>query len=405
MSYFKKYLLLSEPGKKIVLPGNYAIARGALEANVDVVTGYPGTPSSEVLEILNELSEEIGIYAEVSTNEIVAAEIAGGAAMAGLKALATMKHVGANVASDFLNTVNLTGIDGSFVVYIADDPGAWVSQNEQDTRVYCELFHIPCLEPYSQETAKLLTVKAFELSDKYKVPVILRTTHRIAHASGIVTLGSLPRYPKDLPSGKFTKNIERWYLGDIFVQKLHKELHEKLDKIKEEFTKFESNFIEKGSSEFGVIGDGVSIMYAKEAISAMGLDDKVSLLAISTIYPVPDKLIANFLQGLREVLVVEEVEPYIENYVKVIGMDYGFRDLKVYGRGSHHIPMQSELSPGIVANAIAKIKGISAPAHLGKDQWMAAIKKAEEKTPPRYLTFCPGCPHQATFYALKVALA
>ncbi|AFH42415.1 indolepyruvate ferredoxin oxidoreductase subunit alpha [Fervidicoccus fontis] len=406
MSSEKNPLLLDEPGKRMLMVGNQAIVRGALEADVDVVAGYPGTPSSEVLEMLNEMRKQLGIYAEISVNEMVAAEVAGGAAAAGLKALVTMKHVGVNVASDFFNVINMTGIDGALVIYVGDDPGAWVSQNEQDTRIYCEMFHFPCLEPYDQQTAKDLMIKAFELSKKYSLPVIVRSTHRIAHASGSVTIGKLPKYPKELPEGKFVKNLDRWYTGDVFIQKLHKELHEKLYKIQGDIENL-NHYYEKGNSKIGIIADGINIMYAREALQKLGLEGKVSILGLVGVFPVPRKVIANFINGLDKVLIAEETEPYLENYVNVIAHENGLSNLKVYGRNTGNIPWSNELNSSIIANALVDIAGKELGAKGLPEiptQVKEAVKKAQEITPFRYLTFCAGCPHQGTFYALKMAL-
>jgi len=397
----REILKLDKPGHRVLMMGNYAIARGAIEAGVEVATGYPGTPSTEALEALASVSDELGFYVELSVNEKVAVEVAGGAALAGYKAMSTMKHVGLNVASDIVQTLNLSGIDdGALVLYVADDPGAWVSQNEQDTRVFANFLHLPCLTPHRPGHAKELTIKAFEISKKYSLPVILRTTHRVSHASGVVELGEIPT--RTMRPGVFKKNLEKYYLGDVYVQKLHEELHEKLLKLEKEFGDPSLHIVKK-SGEIGIIGDGVAFTYAAEAVEILGAESEVSLLGLSAVNPLPTELLLDFLRDMRQVLVVEEVEPYLETQLKAIIGDAGL-NVKVLGRKTGHIPWSSELDLELVTKALAKILGKEERMKKVMAVNMDVVEKAKKLTPPRYLSFCPGCPHLATFYELKRAM-
>ncbi|MCD6300773.1 MAG: 4Fe-4S binding protein [Staphylothermus sp.] len=402
-------LKLDQPGKRVVLLGNYAIARGAIEAGVDVVTGYPGTPSSEALEILGALSRELGFYAELSVNEKVATEVAAGAAFVGMNSFVTMKHVGLNVAADFLNTLNLSGVgEGSYVIYVADDVGAWVSQNEQDTRVFANFLHIPCLSAYNPQNAKELVIEAFKISKELSVPVILRTTERVSHASGVVTFGKLPK--KEKRTFEFKKNLEQYYLGDVYAQRLHKELHEKLEKIKELASNKKYHVINEGNSEVLLIGDGVAIMYALEALNRLGLADKVSVLGLTIVNPLPEKLIVDYAEKAKVIGIVEEVEPYLEREVTSILHRYGISDVKVYGRFTGHLPWYNELGVDKLEEFLLEIlKGTSVEVDRSKvkkpdEHLQKIVEKAKKTVAPRYLNFCPGCPHLGTFYALKKAI-
>ncbi|MCD6300844.1 MAG: 4Fe-4S binding protein [Staphylothermus sp.] len=398
-----------QPGKRVVLLGNYAIARGAIEAGVDVVTGYPGTPSSEALETLGALSRELGFYAELSVNEKVATEVAAGAAFVGMNSFVTMKHVGVNVAADFLNTLNLSGVgEGSYVIYVADDVGAWVSQNEQDTRVFANFLHIPCLSAYNPQSAKELVIEAFKISKEFSIPVILRTTERVSHASGVVTFGKLPK--KEKRTFEFKKNLEQYYLGDVYAQRLHKELHEKLEKIKELSNNKNYHIINEGNSEVLLIGDGVAIMYAIEALERLGLTDKVSVLGLTIVNPLPEKLIIEFAKKAKVIGIVEEVEPYLEKEVASILHRHSISDVKIYGRFTGHLPWYSELGVDKAEEFLLDIlKDTSIEVEHTRvkrlDENLPKIVEAAKRTAaPRYLSFCPGCPHLGTFYALKKAL-
>ena len=403
----EELLKIPEAGTKAILIGNYAIARGALEAGVDVVTGYPGTPSTETLEILAALSKELGFYAELSVNEKVAVEVAGGAALSGYNALTTMKHVGLNVAADFMNTLNLTGTgEGAFVIYVADDVGAWVSQNEQDSRVFAEFLHVPCLSAYDQQSAKDLTVLAFKLSKKFSVPFIIRTTERISHASGVVEFGPLPQRERKI--GSFKKDLERYYLGDVYVQKLHKILHNTLNEISKLASDPMYHIYREGKSNIGIIGDGVAMMYAIEAAERLHLQDEISILGLTFVNPIPEELVAKFISKNQIIIIAEEVEPYIEKYVHVIISKYRLhKDIKILGRYTGDLPWSSELSINIFENLLlkaAELAGIKVEKKINKTIPQEVVEEAKMKIAPRYLTFCPGCPHLGTFYSLKRAL-
>ena len=397
----KEILKMDSPGKKVFTIGNYAIARGAIESGVDVVAGYPGTPSTECLEILGEVSHELGFYAELSVNEKVATEVASGASIAGMRSLVTTKHVGMNVAADQLNVVNLTGVNGGMVIYCADDMGAWISQNEQDTRVFAKFLHMPCLSAMDPQDSKELTKYAFELSEKYSLPVILRTTQRVSHASGIVEFGPIT---KRSTTPKFEKKFDRYYLDSVFAQALHDDLHKKLVRIEvEEASDNKFDVIKKHGSDMAVLADGPSYLYVLEALKYLGFEDKVSVFRITFTNPLPNKKIAQFLEGIEKLAVIEEIEPFLEDEVKRVIYDQGITPPSVLiGRKSSDIPWMNELNVDIVGNALARLVG--AKYHTPNEEYAGIVDKARSLAPPRTLNFCAGCPHLGASYALKETL-
>ncbi|MBF0117435.1 MAG: indolepyruvate ferredoxin oxidoreductase subunit alpha [Desulfobacterales bacterium] len=353
--------------KVLLLSGNEAIALGAYEANIKVASGYPGTPSTEILETL--LSYD-GIYTEWAPNEKVAVEVAIGASFAGVRSLATMKHVGLNVAADPLFTSVYTGVRGGFVIICADDPEMHSSQNEQDNRNYAFAAKLPMLEPSDPFEAKEFVKKAFNISEEFDTPVIVRTTTRLSHVKGIVSPGNIE---KSKVSPSIEKIPEKFVMLPSYARKRRVELDKRLIRLREFVETFQENKIELGDKRIGFITSGVSYLYVKEAFP------NASVLKLGIVYPFPEKMIKEFASQIEELFIVEELDPFIELHVKAMGIKC---------KGKELIPSRNELSSYIVKNAILK----------------EDIKKAvfePVQIPLRPPNLCPGCPHRGIFYALS----
>ncbi len=361
---------------KELLMGNEAIARGAIEADVKVVAAYPGTPSSEIPMAISKIAKEYGIYFEWSTNEKVAYEVAFAGALTGLRSMVTMKHVGLNVASDAFMASAEVGVDGGLVVVSADDPSMHSSQNEQDNRYYARLGNVPCIEPVSPQEAKDFTVEAFKISEEYNLPVMLRTTTRVNHTRGDVEIGnilSLERIPH------FEKNPKRFVTVPSNARVLRLKQLEKMESLRIDLDTTE------GKGSLGIIASGIAYNYAKEAVSILELEAEIYKLAVT--HPLSENLIS-FLRRHDEVIVVEELEPVIETEIRAIAQKEGI-PVKIYGK--EFIPRAYELNTTRITNAFRKYKGLPE-------------KVIEElPIPVRPPVLCPGCPHRATFYAMKKA--
>lgn len=373
--------------------GNEAIARGALEAGVAFATAYPGTPSSEIALQFFRISLETDLYFEYSVNEKVSLEIAAGAAMSGLKTMVSMKHVGLNVAADALMTLAYTGINGSLVLVVADDPFMFSSQNEQDSRFYASLSGLPMLEPSTVSEAKEMSKYAFELSEKLKLPVLLRTTTRINHSSGIVTLGPLPK--REI-KGNFKKDPFNLVCIPSVSRKLHPRLLEKIQRTVAISEQSAWNRIE-GGGKWGIICNGVSYGYVKDAIDELGAADSFRVLRVGLSHPFPQALVQHFLNGCTKVLVAEEGEPWMQEAVHVCAQRSGLT-VPVMGKEKGLFSRLYEFNPTIVKKAISKCFGIdfvpSAPVHTHD------LPEVPERPP----NLCPGCPHRATYTAVREVL-
>ncbi len=292
-----------QESKKVFLLCNEAIVRGAIEADVKVAAFYPGAPASEILDTFSDAAGNFDYRMEISTNEKVALEVCTGASFAGLRSLTAMKSVGTNVAADTLFALGYTGVQGGLVMVIADDPHAHSSQTEQDGRLFAPASYIPMLEPATPQEAKDMTKKAFEISEKYKVPVIIRTVTRVNHQSGIVQLERFERTP--FAKVKWTDVKQRFYtLGEIARQNKLKML-ERTSQLREEFEQSNFNILTDVGSDVGVVTSSVSYLYVLEALQMLNSSSKVNVLKIGTTYPLPEKAITNFIQKLRKVIVVE----------------------------------------------------------------------------------------------------
>jgi len=392
-----RLLLQDIPGKRVLLLGNEAIARGALEAGIGVVTTYPGTPASEIGDTVSEIASEAGLYMEYSTNEIVAVEVAAGAANCGVRALTAMKHVGLNVAADAVMTLAYIGVKGGYVIVTADDPECYSSQNEQDNRYYALLSGLPCLEPSNAQEAKEMTISAIEISEKLELPVLLRTTTRVSHTRGPVIYG---RMVKPNLKGNFTKDVKRMVMVPANARIMHEKLLERVEKAKEITEKTPYNtVVYRGNGEYGIISSSSAYNYAVEAVGLLDMD--ASLLKLGMTHPLPEKIIKEFLGSHRKVIVVEELEPYLEMQVKAIAKDYA-PNVEIYGKmKEQYFPRKGELSTRFVLAGLARITGKKPPIDFKKiDIAYAEISKNLPSRPP---ILCPGCPHTASFYIIGKA--
>ncbi|MCR5307743.1 MAG: indolepyruvate ferredoxin oxidoreductase subunit alpha [bacterium] len=352
--------------KKLLL-GNEAIARGAYEAGVTVCASYPGTPSTEITENIIKYDE---IYAEWAPNEKVASEVAIGASMAGARAMSCMKHVGMNVMADPLFTVSYIGVNGGLVFCVADDPGMHSSQNEQDSRHYAKASKVLMVEPSDSAECKEFMKEAFNLSEKFDTPVIVRLSTRVSHSQGLVELNDRINYELK----PFEKNIAKNVMMPANAIKRHVVVEDRYNKMVEYAEATTLNKVEDNKSKIGVITNGISYVYAKEA-----LGDKVNYLKLGMVYPLPIELIKNFAKGLDKLYVIEELDPFIEEHCKING-------IKVIGK--EVFTMLGEYTPSMIRKAVLNIDPVECPT-------------LDEVIPVRPPVMCAGCPHRGTFYVLK----
>lgn len=388
-------LLQGKPGERRLFLGNEAIVRGALEAGVALVTTYPGTPASEIGDRSYEISRQTGLAFEYSVNEKVALEVAAGAAASGWRVLTAMKHVGLNVAADTLMTLAYVGVQGGMVIVSADDPSLFSSQNEQDNRYYAKMAALPMLEPDSPREAKEMAQAAFALSEELGVPVLLRTTTRVNHTRGPVVLGGLT--PRPGP-GRFEKKPFQKVMVPAVARGAHARLLETLGRARGLAEASPFNQV-SGQGVWGIIASGVSRVYAADAIQELGLSDKIKLLELGFTHPLPEELIGDFLRDLEKVLVVEELEPFLEEAVKAIAQDRGLA-LPIRGKGPGFFSRLYEYHPGLVREMIARC--------FGEPHRPTAVTVPEQvlgqALPDRPPNLCPGCPHRAMYYSVKIAL-
>jgi indolepyruvate ferredoxin oxidoreductase alpha subunit len=389
-------LLKDAPGERLFLLGNEAIARGALEGGVQVAAAYPGTPSSEILMSLASVAKEAGIYVEWSVNEKVALEVALAASICGLKAMCSMKHVGLNVAHDSFVTAGYIGARGGFLVVSADDPWAWSSQNEQDNRWIAKQAYFPVLEPSDVQEAKDMTAASFSLSEQYGHPFMLRTVTRIGHARGDVALGPLS---KERRRGSFKKDPSWLTYVPATARKNRPLMIQRFERIRRDVDRWPFNKLGLvDGARLGVIASGLSYAYALEAVKWLGLEGRVSMLKVGTTNPIPEGLVKELLTSVEEALVIEELEPFVELHVKAVAGEEGVR-VRIHGKDL--IPLIGELSTRHAVTAIAKLAGVEPPIDFKAID--EASSKAASMAPPRPPLLCPGCPHRASFYAIKVA--
>jgi len=386
-------LLTDEAGKKILLLGNEAIARGAIEAGVAFATTYPGTPSSEISLALFQMSQECDLYFEYSTNEKVALEVAAGAANSGVKTMCMMKHVGLNVAADPLMTLAYVGVTAGMVILTADDPFMFSSQNEQDNRYYGKLSGLSVLEPSSVEEAKEMIPYAFDLSEKLKEPVLFRTTTRINHSTGVVTLGAMQ--PRET-QGDFTKDPFNLVTVPAVSRKLHVKLLENMKKAEAISETSEYNLL-SGQGPWGIICNGVSYNYVTDAVNDLGISEKVATLRIGFSHPLPEKLIKKFVADKEKILVVEEGEPYLEDATKAFAQE-AQSTIPIQGKGEDLFSRLYEFNPSQVREIVANYFGVACEVAQIPD--LSDVPEIPQRPP----NLCAGCSHRATFYAVQKAL-
>ena len=386
-------ILLNKPGEKVIMLGNEAIVRGALEAGVQFVATYPGTPASEIGNIFYQLSQnkEFGGYFEFSVNEKLALEAGIGASYSGLKTLVAMKNFGLNVASDALLPFVYTGTKGPTVIMTADDPSCHSSaQSEENTRAFATLAHIPILEPSDAQECKDFIKLAFRVSEKYNIPVMVRTTTRVSHQKMLVKLGSLPA-EKQAVSGNFIKDTNRFVTLPPRVLGMKKELLDKILKIKTLGETSPINQIIRGpASNIGVITSGISYLYVMEAMERLGVS--LPVFKVGFFYPLPEKKIQLFLKNLKKVLIVEELEPYLEKEIKALVQKTNCR-VQVFGKDL--TPEVGELKPEIVASALAK---------FANKKYQIPDAKYQIPTLKRSPVLCPGCPYWLVISGVKKAV-
>jgi indolepyruvate ferredoxin oxidoreductase alpha subunit len=385
-------LLTENPGQKMLLLGNEAIARGAIEAGVAFTSTYPGTPSSEISLQFFQTSQESDLYFEYSTNEKVAMEVAAAAANSGIRSMCVMKHVGLNVAADALMTLAYVGVKAGMVVLTADDPFMFSSQNEQDNRFYAKLSGLPMVEPSSVQEAKEMVGYAFDISEKLQEPVLFRTTTRVNHSTGIITLGKIkPRTTK----GDFSKDPFNLVTVPAVARKLHVKLLENIAKAQDLSETSKYNFI-SGEGKWGIICNSVSYNYASDAIKDLNIADKVTLFRIGFSHPMPEKMIKTFLKGCEKILVVEEGEPYMEEKVKAFAQEEG-QTLPIRGKAKDLFTRLYEFNPAQTRENIAKFFDVPYTPTVIPD--LSDVPEVPQRPP----NLCAGCSHRATYYAVKKA--
>ncbi|HPE44580.1 MAG TPA: indolepyruvate ferredoxin oxidoreductase subunit alpha [Deltaproteobacteria bacterium] len=350
---------------KKILSGNEAVARGAWEAGVSFASAYPGTPSTEILETI--VKEYPDIHAEWTPNEKVALEVAVGASYTGARALAIMKHVGVNVAADPLMTLPYTLVRGGIVLISADDPELFSSQNEQDNRHYARFAKIALLEPSSSQEAKDFTREAFRISEEYGTPVMVRTTTRISHSMGIVELGDVQ--PQKAPT--LERHPAEWVMLPANARRRHPVIEERVVALRKLAETTPMNRMEMSGTDLGIISSGVAYQYAKEAFP------EASFLKLGMPYPFPGELVRAFASKVKELWVVEELDPFMEEMVRALGIPC---------HGKDRMPLCGELNPDIIRAAVS-----------GE----TALKTAQPALPGRPPSMCPGCPHRSMLYALR----
>jgi indolepyruvate ferredoxin oxidoreductase alpha subunit len=373
-----------------ILTGAQALAYGAIEADVRVVTGHPGSPCTEVLENILRLSEgEANRHIEWSSNEKVAFEIALGTSIGGDRALLCLKSVGMNIAIDPIMTANLTGVNGGLVILLGDDPGAVLSQNEQDTRLLADFLELPLMEPSSPQEGKEMLLAAFDISEEFQTAVIVRFIRSFSKSMGPVKLADkrISREPKG-----FIRGRNRWVSTTFNVFENHRKLHDKLERLKGRFASSPFNRV-IGTGDQHIIAAGFAYNKLKELLgSEISGSGKLSVLKLGTIYPPPEEVMVNFLRGAKAVLVLEDNEPYIEDKVKTIAHDAQI-DVEVMGKGSGHAPREGELRGEDIARALSDLGIIE----------RAMARVSSEEGGDRFETqrsFCEGCPYRPTFQAL-----
>jgi indolepyruvate ferredoxin oxidoreductase alpha subunit len=360
-------MTMKQSAQRMLLSGNEAIARGAYEAGVRFAASYPGTPSTEILETI---AAHTDIECEWSPNEKVAVEVAFGAALGGVRAMASMKHVGLNVAADPLMTIAYTGINAGMVIVSADDPGMHSSQNEQDNRHYARFAKVPMLEPADSQECKDFTIEAFRISEEYDTPVLLRTTTRISHGKSLVAPGE----PLGIEPRGFVRDQPKYVMIPAHARLRHVVVEERLKRLRDLANSTPLNRIEHADKSVGIIASGAAYQYVKEACP------EASVLRLGMTYPFPDKVVRKFARSVDRLFVVEELDPFIEDQVRALGIEC---------IGKERFSLLGELDPVLVAEGVNGRK---------KRRHSRAQTDGLPQRPP---VMCPGCPHRGVFHVLR----
>ena len=380
------------------LMGNQAIALGALAAGVRLVAGYPGTPSTEVLETVAKNRQE-NTYVEWSVNEKSAMEVGAGAAYTGARTMVTMKQVGLNVAADPLMSLEYIGVKGGMVILVADDPGPISSQTEQDTRHFARFSKLPCFDPSTVQEAYDMVQEAFEYSEKYGTPVFFRSTTRVSHGYASIQVKEVEEYKNVEPEG-FVKDTKRWVIFPKLSYQAHINIEARNEELAKVFSQYKRNLLlpaEDDCKELkkGIATGGFNYTYVTEAMADLG---QLRELKVSTPHPFPEQLAVDFLTGLEEVLCIEELDPVIERELIYIAGKYHL-PVKILGKLSHHVKNSGENTRDSVLADIAAFMGRQLPEQGENGQAVPA-----PELPVRPPVLCAGCPHRASFYAVKKAM-
>ncbi len=372
--------------QETIMGGNEAIARGALEAGIGFCASYPGTPSTEITTILQKFTEEYDIYVEWSVNEKVALEAAAGASWAGVPAICPMKSLGLNVASDFLLNLNLSGTGtGGLVIVVCDDPRGHSSSNEQDSRFYAKAAQIPLLEPSTYQEAKDLIPFALKLSQEYEVPVLIRSTTRLSHSRGLVTMGDIPK--REWKAGPLKEDL----FNVPSPHFKHRDLLNKMEQISKTFD--ESKWNTKPSKkelDILIISSGISRRYSQEAIHLLDAKE-IGILNLVTTYPIPKKIVVAALKKTKRVLFSEEIDPFLEDEIRSLSVELD-NVPELHGKRTGTIPAYGEMTTDVMRGAIAKLKSIKLDKRKEIDSDILI---------PRPLTFCAGCTHRNFYWAVR----
>jgi indolepyruvate ferredoxin oxidoreductase alpha subunit len=393
-----KPIFQDSPGERILAMGNQAIARGAIEAGVQLATGYPGTPSTEIMETLIAASTHFGFQAFWGVNEKVAFDAATGASFAGARSLVAVKHVGVNVLSDSLMQINHIDIAGGLVLVAVDDVGGMSSNNEQDSRFYAAFAEIPCLEPATLDEARLMVKAAFDISENMGVPVMVRSVNRLSHLTASLTLGEINAVKKD---PKFDNS--RAWVGFPSLEP-HRKLREKIKHAGQVLMPYEFNKLDhRPESKLAIIAGGFTVNYVAEALKMLGLEEQVTVLGIRTPNPLPLEMIKKIIEQVDTIVVVEDVNWYLESAV-LASMAQSARQAKVIGRLSGDLPPVGETTVDNLIQLLEKLVPESAARPVFSEKLADISQEIRVKLPRRGINFCAGCPHRGSYYSLSKAI-
>ena len=399
-----KELVTGDSGEKQFLLGNEAAVRGVIEAGVSIAATYPGTPSSEIGNVLSVLAKDANIYFEFSTNEKVAMEVAATAAASGLRSFTFMKHVGMNVAADSFMTTAYSGVTGGMVILSADDPSLFSSQNEQDTRNYARLANVPILEPSNCQEVKDMVKYAFDLSEQFGIPVIVRTTTRVSHMRGVVEFGEIRDNSSNNDDhwkrGHFKKDPSKYVPVPAFAGDMHVRLWDKIKEIEELANKSEYNRQVKltDNKKYGLIASSSAYNYAHDVCKFNNLD--IDILKLGFSYPFPHDKVKEFLNDVDEVFIVEEVDPIIERETLAVIGDEKL-NVTVHGKLDDTFPLYHEFNSDVVADGLDKLLNFKDDADVS---YSSGLTQLENDLPSRAPVLCAGCPHRAMYYGINIAI-